>query len=174
MRHVRCEAAVRQAAEAAGLVSLTPHTKPLGGRYSVVTAGDVVMLRNPVRQDTSPLANAKFRRDFALVNRWLNAFQQDMLQVVEPPSADRLCAMLVITSNAKYGDPSVPDFIGLGIPRPDLSKWYKLLSLTEWLALYHDADAAAHAPTAKEVVVRDVAQPKLRKGGSKGPDGAAS
>jgi hypothetical protein len=166
-RHVRCEAAFRRTANECGLAAKAPHTNPLGGRYSVISSGDVVLIRNTVRRDCGPPRWARFRSDLAKLNAWLDAQQLDLLQAREPPRSDRLCTMLVVSAHhPSRGDPSVPAFIGLGIPRYDLSGWFKLLPLTEWLALHHDAETAARTPQPAPVTVKDKAVPKLKLRGS--------
>lgn len=166
MRHARCEAKFRRAASEVGLTVRAPHTDPLGGRYSLVTAGGVVLIRNTVRRDCGPPRWAKFRHDLARANAWLSAQQIDMFQPTVPAPDDRLCAMLVVTAHPRHGDPSVPAFIGIGVPRSDLSGWHRLLSLPEWLALHHDADTAARTPQPAPVTVKDKAVPKLKRRGT--------
>jgi len=166
-RHVRCEAAFRNAASQVGLETRAPYTNPLGGRFSMVTSGDVVLIRNTVRRDCGPPRWARFRSDLAMLNAWLDPQQLHLLQPVAPVPSDRLCAMLAVSAHTRHGDPSVPAFIGLGIPRGDLSGWHKLLSLADWLALHHDAATAERTPQPAPVRIKDRALPKLKR---RGPD----
>ena len=71
--------------------------------------------------------------------------------------------MLVITANPRWEDQTMPAYVGLGIPNADLSNWVQLLAVTDLLALYHDADAAARQPVEAAVEVKDVAVPRLKK-----------
>ncbi len=163
-RHARCEPAFRLAAQEAGMSVLTPHTDPIGGRYSVASSGAITVIRGNVQRHCGTPRATKFRRQYATVNRYLSAQQLHLLEQLPPPLSDRMCAMLVVTAHGpRVGDPSVPAFVGLGIPRHDLSSWLRLLSLNELLALYHDADAKAHALREPPVKVKDKAQPMLKR-----------
>ncbi len=163
-RHARCEPAFRLAAQEGGMSVLTPHTEPVGGRYSVASSGAISIIRGNVQRHCGTPRATKFRRQYAVVNRYLSAQQLDLLEQRPPPSPDRLCAMLVVTAHSpRTGDPSVPAFVGLGIPRHDLSSWLRLLPLNELLAMYHDADAKVHALREPLVEVKDKAKPTLKR-----------
>jgi hypothetical protein len=76
--------------------------------------------------------------------------------------------MLVTTAHPRSGDPSVPSFVGVGIPRADLSDWVRLISVSDLLALYHEADAAARKPPEAPIDIKDKAVPRLKKKRSDG------
>ena len=163
-RHARCEAGFRRAAKDNGLVVLAPHTKPAGGRYSLVRGGNVHLVRSNIQRHCGPPRATKFRKQWAEVNSWLNQTQPDFFQDTTVPAADHLCGMLVITAHPRRGEPSVPSYVGLGIPNADLSDWViPLISISNLLALYHDADTAARTPTEAAIEIKDVAMPRLKK-----------
>lgn len=162
-RHARCEAGFRQAAFENQLTFHAPHTQPAGGRYSLVSTEGVYLVRSNVQRHCGTPRWTSFRQEWAALNQWLDPVQPDLLRVVSPPRADRLCGMLVITSHPRRGDPSIPAFVGLGIPRADLSDWKVLLSLGELLARYHDIDAEIRKPKEAPVHVKDRAVPRLRR-----------
>jgi hypothetical protein len=74
--------------------------------------------------------------------------------------------MIVVTAHPRYGDPSIPAFIGLGIPRSDLSGWVVLEPIGKLLGRYHDLDTRLHIPSeapVEAVEVKDQAVPRLKK-----------
>jgi hypothetical protein len=72
--------------------------------------------------------------------------------------------MIVITANPRHGDPSVPAFVGLGLPRADLSGWAApVLPLTALSALYHDADSRKRTPREAPVEIKDRVVPRIKK-----------
>jgi hypothetical protein len=163
LRHARSEAGFRRAAEEARLAVFAPHTEPVGSRYSLATAGDVHLIRGNVQIHCGPPRPSKFRKTWAKVNEWLNPTQLDLLRQVQTPSADRLCAIMVTSSNPKWDDQSIPAFVGLGVPRADLSQWVVLEPISALLGHYHDAESAAHKVVEAPVDIKDVAKPKLKK-----------
>ena len=162
-RHARCEAALRAAAKDSKLTCHAPHTRPAGGRYSIVTAGTTYLIRSNIQTHTGTPRATSFRREWAALNAWLDPVQLDWLQEVPEPRSDRVCGIIVATAHPRRGDPTVPAFVGLGIPRGDLSGWVSLTPLPMLLARYHDADSAAHRPKEAEVPIRDLAKPMLKK-----------
>jgi hypothetical protein len=162
-RHTRCEAGFRQAAAENKLTFFAPHTEPAGGRYSLVSADGVYLVRSNVQRHCGTPRWTSFRQHWAALNQWLDPVQPDLLRTVPPPRADRLCGMLVITSHPRRGDPSILAFVGLGVPRADLSDWKALLSLGELLARYHDMDGDARKPETAPVFVKDRAIPSLKR-----------
>ena len=163
LRHGRLEAGFREAALDAGLAPRACYTKGYGSRFSVVGANGVYLLRSNVQAHCGPPRPAHFRKEWAQLNEWLNPFQPNLLERREEPPSDRLCGMIVVTCRKNGGDPTVADFVGLGIPRSDLSAWVVLEPLTNLLALYHDMDTRRHAAKEIEVKVRDKAKPKLKR-----------
>jgi len=71
--------------------------------------------------------------------------------------------MIVVTAHRRTGDPSIPAFVGLGIPRSDLSEWVVLEPIQALLARYHDLDTKIHTPPEPSVTVKDRAIPRLKK-----------
>ena len=161
-RHASCEEAFRTAAQAAGINAHAPHTEPAGGRYSLVGSKGVYLVRGNVQAHCGPPRPTRFRSAWAALNSWLDPVQMDFLRHTEPPPADRLCGMIVVTAHRRKGDPSVPAFVGLGIPRADLSEWVLLEPLTKLLARYHDADKGAQPLAPAPVLVKDEANPRLK------------
>lgn len=163
LRHARCEDAFRRVARENGLTVMAPHTEPAGGRYSLVVGGDVVLIRSNIQRHCGPPRTTAFREHWAALNSWLDPVQLDILREAMPLPADRICAMVVTSSHPRRGDPSVPAFLGLGVPTASLGSWAMLASIPELLAHYHDADARSKAPKVKPIEVKDKAVPRLRK-----------
>jgi hypothetical protein len=163
LRHARCEAGFRKAAEESGLAVHAPHTSPAGSRYSLVVANDIYLIRSNIQKHCGTPRPTAFRKSWAVLNQWLEPLQFDMLEVKTPPPADRLCGMIVTTAHPRLGNPSVPTFVGLGIPWSDLSGWALLMPITDVLAHYHDKDTADRTPQAAPVEIKDRAVPQLKK-----------
>lgn len=159
LRHARLEAGLRGAATKHGFRVGSPHTNPKGGRYSVVSAGEITLIRGNVQTHRGPPRATKFRRQIAETNRWLSPLQPDFYLDIPDPSSQQLCAVL-ITAARKRGDQSVPGWVGIGFPHHDLSSWAEIKSLSEIISLYHDAAT----PIVREtlVTVKDRAHPKLK------------
>jgi len=168
LRHARCEAGFRRAASENGVTVHAPHTDPAGGRYSIVSAGAVFLIRSNIQTHCGSPRPTAFRKEWSALNEWLNPLQLDLLRITPTPPADRLCGMIVITAHPRRGDPSVPAFVGLGIPRADLSGWATpVLPLTALSALYHDAETKAGTPREAPVEVKDRVVPRIKKPGAK-------
>ncbi len=163
LRHACAEEGFRVAARDAGLEPLACHTEPSGSRYSLVNNDDVYLIRCNIQTHCGRPRATRFRREWSELNAWLDPLQLDFLIEVEEPPADRLCGMLVVTAPGRGGDPSVPAFVGLGIPRADLSAWVRLEPLTALIGRYHDVETTAQAPREAPVVVKDNAVPKLKR-----------
>lgn len=161
-RHACCEEGFRQAATDAGLSPIAPHTEPRGGRYSLVSHENIHLIRSNVQVHCGPPRPTRFRSAWAELNSWLSPLQLDLLRPVPPPSSDDLCGMIVVTSNKRHGDPSVPAFVGLGIPRSDLSDWVVLEPVSKLLARYHDAETKSRTPDEPTVELQDRAIPRLK------------
>lgn len=162
-RHACCEEAFRAAAQDAGLATVAPHTEPAGGRYSLVSHAGVHLIRGNVQVHCGPPRPTRFRSAWAALNAWLDPVQLDLLRSVPVPPSDRLCGMIVVTANRRNGDPSIPAFVGLGIPRCDLSEWVVLEPIQKLLARYHDLDTKTHTPPEAPVQIKDQAMPRLKK-----------
>ncbi len=162
-RHACCEEGFRTAAQDAGLTAVAPHTKPAGGRYSLVSHEGVHLIRGNVQVHCGPPRPTRFRSAWAALNAWLDPVQLDLLQAVPVPSSDRLCGMIVVTAHRRDGDPSIPAFVGLGIPRCDLSEWVVLEPIQKLLGRYHDLETLIHTPPEPPVEVKDQAMPRLKK-----------
>ena len=162
-RHACCEEGFRMAAQEAGLAAIVPHTKPVGGRYSLVSHCGVHLIRGNVQAYCGPPRPTKFRSAWAALNTWLDPIQLDLLRSVPMPSADQLCGMIVVTAHRRTGDPTIPAFVGLGIPRSDLSEWVFLEPIQKLLGRYHDLETKIHTPPEAPVTVKDRALPRLKK-----------
>jgi hypothetical protein len=163
LRHARCEAGIRKAAQDVGINVYAPHTDPAGGRYSLVESHGVYLLRSNIQRHCGPPRATAFRQQWASVNRWLSPSQLDLLRETAPPVRDRLCAMLVVSSHPRRGDPSIPGYVGVGIPNDQLTDWLRLIPITDLLAMYHDADAVARTPSEAPVKPIDKAMPRLKR-----------
>jgi hypothetical protein len=164
LRHARCEAGFRRAAKENGITVHAPHTDPAGGRYSIISAGAVFLIRSNIQTHCGPPRPTVFRKEWSALNAWLDPVQLDLLRTVPVPPANRPCGMIVITAHPRRGDPSVPAFVGLGLPRADLSGWAApMLPLTALSALYHDADTRTRTPREALVEVKDRVVPRIKK-----------
>lgn len=163
-RHAYCEEGFRVAAEDAGLAAIAPHTRPAGGRYSLVNHKDVYLIRGNVQSHCGPPRPTRFRREWATLNTWLDPVQLDLLRTVAIPSAERLCGVIVVTAHRRGGDPNIPAYVGLGIPRCDLSKWAALESVQQLLMRYHDLETSIRTPSQATIELKDRALPRLKKG----------
>ncbi len=161
-RHACCEEGFRAAAYEAGLSVFAPHTKPAGGRYSLVSHDGIHLIRGNVQSHCGAPRPTRFRSEWAALNAWLDPVQLDLLRVVPMPSKGRLCGMMVVTAHGRSGDPSVPAFVGLGVPHCDLSKWMVLKPIHELLGLYHDLASKTHTPPEAPIIVKDLAVPRLK------------
>jgi hypothetical protein len=168
LRHACAEEGFRAAAQEAGLAPMVPHTEPAGGRFSLVDSQGVYLIRSNIQTHCGTPRPTRFRKLWAAVNVWLDPLQLDFLIEVENPPTDRLCAMLVVTASGKRDDPSLPAFVGLGIPSADLSCWKFLEPLTTVLGMYHDLETRERTPREAPLEIKDRAVPKLKKrGGNK-------
>lgn len=163
LRHACAEEGFRAAAQDAGLAPTAPHTEPAGGRFSLVRSQGVYLIRSNIQPHCGTPRPTRFRKAWAALNAWLDPLQLDLLVEVENPPADRLCAILVVTASGKRGDPSLPAFVGLGIPSADLSCWKFLQPLTAVLGMYRDLQTQEHTPTEAPLEIKDRAIPKLKK-----------
>jgi len=163
LRHSCCEAGFRRAARDHELAVFAPHTEPAGGRYSLIEGGGVYLVRSNIQRHCGPPRPTAFRQQWAEVNAWLDPLQLDLLREAIRPSSERLCGMLVITSHPRRGEPSIPAYVGLGIPNAELTDWIRLIAISDLLALYHDADAATRTPREAPVEIKDAAMPRLKK-----------
>lgn len=163
LRHARCEAGFRKAAEESGLAVHAPHTAPAGSRYSLAVANDIYLIRSNIQKHCGTPRPTAFRRAWSALNEWLEPLQLDLLDVKTAPPADRLCGMIVTTAHPRRGNSSVPSFVGLGIPWPDLSGWATLMPITDLLARYHDMDTKLRTPQAAPIEIKDRAMPQLKK-----------
>ena len=162
-RHACCEEGFRTAAQDAGLAAIAPHTEPSGGRYSLVSHEGVHLIRGNVQSHCGPPRPTRFRRAWAALNAWLDPTQLDLLRMVPLPSSERLCGMIVVTAHRRNGDPSIPAFVGLGVPRRDLSEWIALEPIQKLLARYNDLETKTHTLPEATVEVKDIAVPRLKK-----------
>ena len=87
----------------------------------------------------------------------------DFFNEVKEPSTDKLCVMLIVSSQLYGDDQSVPAYIGIGVPYPDLSGWELRKSISEILALYHDQDTKHSTQSEPETTIKDTAFPVLKK-----------
>lgn len=162
-RHACCEEGFRVAAQDAGMAAIAPHTQPAGGRYSLVIHQGVHLIRGNVQAHCGPPRPTRFRNTWAALNAWMDPVQLDLLRTVHMPPSERLCGMIVVTAHRRSGDASIPAFVGLGIPRSDLSEWVVLEPIQKLLARYHDLETKTHMPPEAAVEVKDRAVPRLKK-----------
>lgn len=161
-RHACCEEGFRAAARESGLAATVVHTRPPGGRYSLVSCEGVHLVRCNVQAHCGPPRPTRFRNAWAALNAWLDPVQLDLLRAVPRPPSGQLCGMIVVTAHRRCDDPSVPAFIGLGVPRSDLSNWIVLQPIHRMLGLCHDRDTRRRTLPDAPVEVKDRALPRLK------------
>ncbi|MEL6768265.1 MAG: hypothetical protein AAFP17_13870 [Pseudomonadota bacterium] len=160
LRHALTERALRSAATAAGLSTHVPDTVPKGSCYSVVEKNGIFLIRSNVLSHCGMPRPTRFRERWARLNEWMSPTQIDLFEPTFDPPRDMVCAMLVITA-AKHGDPTVPAFVGIGVPSACLSTWLALEPLEKLIARYH----TTATPKAAEPPLKDRATPKLKRRG---------
>ncbi|OEO32229.1 hypothetical protein VW23_012600 [Devosia insulae DS-56] len=159
LRHALCEDAFRRAANEAGMDGNWYHTEPRGGRYSMSRNDDVVMVRCNVQKHMGTPRPTGFRKAHAAVNEWLDPPHPSLLEEIAPAPDDLMCAMVISTVEHRV-DPTVPAYLGLGVPSPDMRRWLFRASIVDLLAMYRDRSApTVGQPT---VEVKDVAVPRLK------------
>lgn len=162
-RHACCEEGFRAAAHDAGLAPIVVPTRPAGGRYSLVSYQGVHLIRCNVQAHCGPPRPTRFRNAWAALNAWLDPIQLDLLRAVPRPPSGQLCGMIVVTAHKRCGDLSVPAFIGLGVPRSDLSNWIVLEPIHRLLGLCHDRETKRRTPPEAPVELKDRALPRLKR-----------
>lgn len=161
-RHAFCESGFRRVATSHGLEVHAWDTNPKGGVFSWAGKDGLFVLRGNIQSHCGTPRPTKFRREYAAFNEWLSPLQFDLLKDVPEPRDDRLCAMLVVSAPKHgYRDPSVPAFVGIGVPSSDLSTWKVLRPISEILAIYHDMEASSPQPVPVEIKGRVI--PVLKK-----------
>ncbi len=75
-----------------------------------------------------------------------------------------------MTAHRRTGGSGLPAFVGLGIPRSDLSGWVILEPIRKLLGLYHDLETRIRAPAEAEIIVKDRAFPRVKKTSGGGPE----
>ncbi|OUS08860.1 hypothetical protein A9Q96_00515 [Rhodobacterales bacterium 52_120_T64] len=161
-RHAFCEEGFRAAAENVGLNAVSATTEPVGGRYSLIRHQGIHLIRGNIQVHCGPPRATRFRKEWALVNSWIDPLQLDLFSSVPEPSSDKLCAMLVVSADKKSGDSSLPAFVGLGIPHSDLSSWAFLEPLSKLLGRYNYAETNSHTQEVAEIGIKDLAIPRLK------------
>ena len=163
-RHALCEGAFRRVANMHGLTAYASDTTPKGGVFSWAGKDNIFLLRGNIQNHCGTPRPTKFRRQWSTVNEWLSPLQLNLLDETTEPSNDGLCAMLVVSAHkSQQGDPSIPAFIGIGVPSSDLSTWKVLKPINNILALYHDMETEKQAPREAFVEIKDRAIPVLKK-----------
>lgn len=162
LRHAFCEDAVRNAAAAGGIHAVAGFTEPAGARFSFVSHRGVNLIRSNIQSHCGTPRPSRFRRQFAVMNAWLRPIQTDLFKAVEPPPSDELCGIIVATFN-RHGERSLPAFVGLGVPFPDLSGWLAFEPIHQVMARYQGFDAEQDVGLGPVVTVADKVMPRLKR-----------
>lgn len=162
LRHARCEAAFRNAANDSGLNAFAKPTNPPGSRYSLIEKEGFYLIRGNVQYHCGTPRATRFRKEFSLLNQWLEPLQDDLFQETSSPPSDKLCGIVIATAYKNYHDQTVPAFLGLGIPHSDLSDWMILEPIEKIIARYHDIETAQHTQKEAAIEIKDIAIPKLK------------
>jgi len=162
-RHWGQEQGMRQAARSSNLKTLTPHTTPRGGRYSLVQAGNLILARTKITTAGSSLRPAKYMRSLASHNRHLEPYQLDMfLEEFDLPD-DYIFGLIITVAPKPWQIEARPSYVGIGIPTSDLKSWHFRDSLENLLAGYSNTELE---------IIPDRAVPKLKKLHDKKLDGS--
>jgi hypothetical protein len=161
-RHALCEDALRSAATGAGISAVAAYTEPAGARFSLITHQGISLIRSNIQVHCGTPRPTRFRKQFAAMNAWLRPVQTDLFRTFQPPPTDKLCGIIVATIN-RHGDQTLPAFVGLGVPFPDLSGWLAFEPIHKVMARYQGFDAEQDVGLGPVVKVIDKAMPKLKR-----------
>lgn len=155
-RHWNLERGLREAGAAAGLNCDTPHTQPLGGRFTIVHCQEFVIGRAKVSAPVDKIRANKYRRELALLNSFISVKQTDLFTPSPVFSDQRLFGLFIAGVNRH--NPSVPAFVHFAIPSHDLRGWVLNQPVEKIIAAYA-------APERATEVIPDLAKVtiKMRK-----------
>jgi hypothetical protein len=155
-RHWNLERGLREAGAIAGLNCETPHTKPSGGRFTIVHCPEFVIGRAKVSAPTDKVRVSKYRSELALLNSFVSFKQQDLFSPSPVFSDERLFGLFIAGANPH--NPAVPAFVRFAIPTHDLQGWVLNQPVEQIIAAYA-------APEKAVEVIPDLATVtiKLRK-----------
>lgn len=163
-RHAFCEAGFRNSADKCGFKVTSAHTNPKGGIFTYIQKENLFILRSNIQNHCGTPRATKFRKQFSVLNKWLEPHQYDLLEKIPEPPSDKICGMIVTTSyKPRYGKLGIPAYIGFGIPNADLTDWKYLFSIQELLALYHDRKDIEPTLQIEEKDIQDKAIPRLKQ-----------
>lgn len=120
-RHWNLEHGLREAGIASGLNCETPHTKPLGGRYTILHTPEFVIGRAKIDSPTDKVRASKYRSEFSLLNSFASNKQNDFLNPL-PVFSDKRLFGIFITGACRH-NPALPAFVRFAIPTHDLKGW---------------------------------------------------
>lgn len=137
-RHWNCESALREAGSSAGLNVATSHTKPLGGRYSIVYCPEFIIGRAKVTYPTDTLRITKYRAELATLNSFASYKQTSFLESLPTFQDDRLFGLFIAGANRH--SPGIPAFVHFSIPSRDLRAWLFSMPIEQLIAAYSEPE----------------------------------
>lgn len=120
-RHWNLERSLREAGSTAGLSCETPHTKPFGGRFTIVHCPEFIIGRAKVTAPTEKLRVTKYRSELALLNSFISIKQKDFFSPMPVFSDKQVFGLLIAGANRH--NPAVPAFVRFAVPAHDLKGW---------------------------------------------------
>lgn len=155
IRHHRQNEAFRHAASKEGL-SYEVHNNKRGENYSLVFVNDIIFGRTAIAVDDSIPSPAKFRKEIAIANSYLEPENMDLFTppVVQSKSDVLCCLIITVNPSSTSKAQSVPQNICIGVPYTDLKGWHLFKPITEIIAAYRPA---------QELDVPDLAFATLKK-----------
>lgn len=120
-RHWMLERSLRDAGTVAGLCCAAQHTKPSGGRFTIIHCPEFVIGRAKVRGPSYNVPANRYRSELALLNSFISEKQRDFF--IPPPifSDDRIFGLFI--SGVNRHNPAVPAFVRFAVPSHDLKGW---------------------------------------------------
>lgn len=153
-RHWCCERAVRRAAELANLPHDTPHTRPAGGRYTIIAAKNFVIGRAKVDSYTEKVKPSKYKRELATLNAFASAKQADLFETAKEVTEGAIFALFIASANRHQ--PEVPAFLRFAIPNDTLTGWLFNRPVEDVIAAYAEVEKSVE-------IVPDLARVSIKK-----------
>lgn len=137
LQHYRSSAALRKAADHAGMIVAAPHTEPKGERFSLVASGEIRFGQICVPFNNSTPRQAKHRKMIAAVNDRLEPANLDLFTGNAEPLPDGLGCLIVAVKPHRREPQSVPFGVMVGVPYSNLTDWHLFVPVSEIMAAYH-------------------------------------
>lgn len=154
IRHYRQNAALRDAGQKCGLLSVAASTDPQGEKYTLVTSQGVVYGRIGVNYSDRTPRLAKHRKSIAAINSRLEPLNLDLFNPPAERPADGLGIFLVTVNPHPRQSQDTPAAINIGVPYSNCRGWHLFERVESIMAAY---------ATPVEILVPDLALVQLKK-----------